>query len=105
MTTNLEKPIEIGKQPAVYLTVEEHYDLMCKAVQSVLTNLTLAKPADTTPKVKYLNYTQAYKYLQVSKPTFGLLRKEEKIKGIQVSPRRVLFSQDDLDAYLLSKHE
>ncbi len=105
MTTNLEKPIEIGKQPAVYLTVEEHYGLIRKAVEDVLDSRTLPKPADTTPKIKYHNYTQAYKYLNISKPTFGKLRAEGRIKGIQVSPRRVLFSQDDLDAYLLSKHE
>jgi excisionase family DNA binding protein len=103
--TNLEKPIENGKQPAVYLTVEEHYALIRQAVRAELSHATPAEPVASSSKEMYFNYAKAVEYLQVSKPTFGKLRAEKKVKGIKVSERRVLFPQSELDAYLLSKHE
>lgn len=102
--TKLTIPEEIAIKPLVLLTVGQAYDFLdhyfdAKA-KAVIT------PPPVVPAVEtHFNYAEAVAFCKISKPTFGILRREGKIKGIQVSKGRVLFNRSDLEAYLQSTRE
>ncbi len=98
---------ENGKKPAVYLTVDELSALLGLVIETKLKELKLpSTPSPSLPREdEYLNYTQAVAFLKISKPNFKNLRKDGKVRALQVSERRVLFSRTELEAYLQSTQE
>jgi hypothetical protein len=103
-TTKLTIPEEIAIKPLVLLTVGQAYDFLDRyfdaKAKAVITPPPVAPAVET-----HFNYAEAVAFCKISKPTFGILRREGKIKGIQVSKGRVLFNRSDLEAYLQSTHE
>ena len=106
-TTKLTIPEDIANKPMVFLTVGQAFDFLDLYFESkekvTSSSLLVVAPAPSTDE--HLNYGQAVTFLKISRPTFGKLRRAGKIKGIQVSERRVLFNKSDLEAYLQSTHE
>lgn len=103
-TTKLTIPDEVANKPMVFLTVGQAFDfldLYFEAKAKVAPPQLVAVPSSE----QHFNYAEAVAFCKISKPTFATLRKEGKIKGIQVSKRRVLFMRSDLQAYLQSTHE
>lgn len=106
--TNLVISTENAKKPLFNLTGEEllqMFDQVVKANLREIYVLPIVHPNSNENKEEHFNYAEAVAFCKISKPTFATLRKEGKIKGIQVSKRRVLFMRADLQAYLQSTHE
>ncbi len=104
MTTKLTIPEEIAIKPLVLLTVGQAYDFLDRYFDAKVKAVSTPPPV-TPPVETHFNYAEAVAFCKISKPTFGILRREGKIKGIQVSKGRVLFNRSDLEAYLQSTHE
>ncbi|MEA5459860.1 helix-turn-helix domain-containing protein [Arcicella sp. LKC2W] len=99
---------EIAKKPLFNLTGEELLQLFDQVVKDNLKDINVPSivlhNSNQKQEIRY-NYREAVDFLQVSRPTFGKLRREGKIKGIKVGERRVLFNRSELEAYLESNHE
>jgi excisionase family DNA binding protein len=89
--------------PLFTLTVYEFSELQ----RSILMEALKRESSKEVPEnsAEYLNFTEATKYLGISKPTFSKLRKEGKIPCYRVSENRVIFSKNDLDYYIIDKRE
>ncbi|KPM46791.1 helix-turn-helix domain-containing protein [Jiulongibacter sediminis] len=59
-----------------------------------------SSPSKNKEKSKYLNQTEACKYLKITPPTFRKIR--SRFNAYQVSEGRKVYSQRDLDEYLQS---
>jgi hypothetical protein len=103
-TTKLTIPDEVASKPMVFLTVGQAFDFLDLYFEAKAKTI-LPTPEVAPSEETHYNYAEAVAFCKISKPTFATLRKEGKIKGIQVSKRRVLFMRSDLQAYLQSTHE
>jgi hypothetical protein len=106
--TNLAISTENAKKPLFNLTGEELLQMFDQVVKANLREIYVPPivPSNSNKNTEeHFNYAEAVAFCKISKPTFGILRREGKIKGIQVSKGRVLFNRSDLEAYLQSTHE
>ena len=84
------------------IIISTHFELEELINDSVKNAL---KELDKKPvEKKILTIREAFKYLNISRPTLLRWRKQGKIKGIKVEGK-VLFRKEDLDAFLENNRE
>ena len=103
-TTKLTIPEDIANKPMVFLTVGQAFDFLDLYFEAKAKVVIPPKEVSSSTD-EHFNYSEAVAFLQISRPTFGKLRRAGKIKETQVSERRVLFYRSDLEAYLQNMHE